>query len=165
MTVTPHTFGLRRPMIACATALVGLTLAGTASAEMARVQDPGLQPYTINGAEISEPLTAEPGDAKRGKALFINRKMGNCLTCHTAPIPEEDFHGNVGPDLAGVGSRMTAAELRLRLVDAKALLPESLMPSFYRTAGLRQVKKDFVGKPILKAQEIEDVIAYLQTLK
>lgn len=170
MTATPLIKGLRRPVIACALALAGFTLygiagTGSAQAEMARVQDPGLQPYTIDGQEIPKSLTGQPGDAARGKAVFVNRRKGNCLSCHTAPIPEEDFHGQIGPDLAGVGSRLTEGELRLRLVDAKATLPESLMPSFYRTAGLRQVKKGFEGKPILEAQEIEDVIAYLKTLK
>lgn len=170
MTATPHMKGLRRPMIACALALAGVTLAGSigadaARAEMARVQDPGLEPYVIEDHQIPKSLTGQPGDAARGKAVFVNRRKGNCLSCHTAPIPEEDFHGKIGPDLAGVGGRLSEGELRMRLVDAKAILPESLMPSFYRTAGLRQVKKGFEGKPILEAQEIEDVIAYLKTLK
>lgn len=170
MTATPHHRGLRRPMFVRALAVAGLAMAGLAMggsawAEMARVQDPGLEPYVIEDNQIRKSLTGQPGDAARGKKIFIDRRKGNCLSCHTAPIPEEDFHGQIGPDLAGVGGRLGEGELRLRLVDAKAMLPESLMPSFYRTAGLRQVKKDFEGKPILDAQEIEDVIAYLKTLK
>lgn len=167
MTATPLIKGLRRPVAACALALAGFALqgAGIAQAEMARVLDPGLMPYTIVDAQIPKSLTGQPGDAARGKAVFVNRRKGNCLSCHTAPIPEEDFHGQIGPDLAGVGSRLNEGEMRLRLVDAKAILPDSLMPSFYRTGGLRQVKKGFEGKPILEPQEIEDVIAYLKTLK
>jgi sulfur-oxidizing protein SoxX len=166
MTATPKNRGLRSPLIACAAALAGLTMAGTASAaEIARVQEPGLQPYTIVGHEIPQPLTATPGDAERGRKMFLTRSKGNCLSCHTAPIPEEDFHGEIGPSLVGVASRLKPAEMRLRIVDAKAILPETMMPSFYRTGGLRQLKKDYVGKSMLEPQDIEDIIAYLQTLK
>ncbi|MFA7429399.1 MAG: sulfur oxidation c-type cytochrome SoxX [Rhodospirillaceae bacterium] len=166
MTATPKNRGLRSPAIAWAAALAGLAMAGSATAaEIARVHEPGLQPYTIVGHEIPQPLTTTPGDAERGKKAFVTRSKGNCLACHTAPIPEEDFHGEIGPSLVGVADRLTASEMRLRIVDAKAILPDSMMPSFYRTAGLRQLKKDFVGKSMLEPQDIEDIIAYLQTLK
>lgn len=152
-------------LIAVAGAAFVLGLAAPASAEMARVQETNLKPYTIVDGTIPKPLTSEPGDPVRGKKIFVHRKKGNCLACHSAPIPEEQFHGEVGPDLRGVASRLTEAEMRMRLVDARWLNPYTSMPSFYKTDGLTQVKKSFRGKPILTAQEIEDVIAYLKTLK
>ncbi|MCO6415056.1 sulfur oxidation c-type cytochrome SoxX [Siccirubricoccus sp. KC 17139] len=114
---------------------------------------------------LPEPLTATPGDAVRGRAIVADRQRGLCLLCHTAPIPEERFQGNLAPDLAGAGSRWTEAQLRLRLVDSRRLNPDSLMPSYYRTEGLHRVAPAFAGRTVLSAQEIEDVVAYLLTLK
>jgi len=120
--------------------------------------------YTIVNDSIPVSLTGVPGDPVKGKKLAINRKKGNCLACHAMPIPEEQFHGEVGPDLHGVGSRMTEAELRLRLVNSKALNPDTIMPAFHKVA-LNRVLKKFKGKTILGAQEVEDIIAYLITIK
>ncbi|MBH89480.1 MAG: sulfur oxidation c-type cytochrome SoxX [Magnetovibrio sp.] len=120
--------------------------------------------YTIVDDTIPVSLTGVPGDPVKGKKLAINRKKGNCLACHAMPIPEEQFHGEVGPDLHGVGSRMTEAELRLRLVNSKALNPDTIMPAFHKVA-LNRVLKKFKGKTILGAQEVEDIIAYLMTIK
>ena len=99
-----------------------------------------------------------------GKKIAINRKKGNCLACHVMPIPEEQFHGEIGPDLSDVGSNLSAAEIRVRMVDSKILNPDTIMPAFLKPAEHRVLKK-FKGKSILNPQEIEDVVAYLMTLK
>ncbi len=119
----------------------------------------------VDDSSIPAPLTSEPGDPARGRDLAIQRKLGNCLACHVMPIPEQSFHGETGPDLNGVGGRYTAAELRLRIVDPKVLNPGTIMPAFYRADGLHRVAKKFQGKTMLSAQQVEDVIAYLVTLK
>jgi sulfur-oxidizing protein SoxX len=123
-----------------------------------------LPPYEIVGDAIPAPLTATPGDPARGRAIVINRRVGLCLLCHTGPFPEEKLKGNLAPDLAGTGSRWSAGQLRLRLVDARRLNPESIMPPYYRTDGLDRVAPAFRGKPIFSAQQIEDVVAFLATL-
>jgi L-cysteine S-thiosulfotransferase len=114
---------------------------------------------------IPEPLTGQPGDAARGRAIVANRTVGLCLLCHSGPIAEERFQGNLAPSLAGAGSRSTPGQLRLRLVDARRLNPDTIMPPYYRLDGLTRVAKNFDGKTILTAQQIEDVVAYLATLK
>jgi sulfur-oxidizing protein SoxX len=119
----------------------------------------------VDGTAIPQALTDIPGDPANGRSVAIDRKKGNCLACHAMPIPEQSFHGEVGPDLNGVGSRYSAGELRLRIVDPKVLNPDTIMPAFYKTNGLHRVLADFEGKPMLTAQEVEDVVAYLQTLK
>ena len=113
---------------------------------------------------IPQPLTQQPGNATRGLRVALDRAKGNCVTCHELPMAIE-FPGNLGPPLAGIGERYTAAELRLRLVDSKQVNPDSNMPSYYRVDGLTGVRRAFVGQPILSAQEIEDVLAYLLTLR
>ena len=120
--------------------------------------------YMIVNNTIPVSLTGKPGDPVNGKKLAINRKKGNCLACHVMPIPKEQFHGEVGPDISDVGSHFTEAQLRLRLVDAKALNPDTIMPAFLK-AGTHDVLKKFDGKTILSPQDIEDIIAYLVTLK
>ncbi len=136
------------------------------ASSLVRVSEPNLVAYTIvDGVSIPKSLTGKPGNVANGRKIMIHRKKGNCLTCHTAPIPEEQFHGEVAPDLAGVGDRMTEGEIRLRLVDPKVLNPETPMMSYYKTHGLKQVAKKFVGKPMLSAEQIEDVVAYLTSLK
>lgn len=123
-----------------------------------------LVPYRIVGDSIDAPLTAVAGDAVRGRAIVANRQVGLCLLCHAGPIPEQRFQGNLAPDLSGVGSQASAGTLRLRMVDARRLNPETIMPSYYRTDGLTRVAPALQGKPLLNAQQIEDVVAYLQTL-
>ena len=120
--------------------------------------------YTTVGDTIPVSLTGVAGDPVKGKKLAVNRKKGNCLACHAMPIPEQQFHGEVGPDLSGVGNRMNEAELRLHLVNSKALNPDTIMPAFHKVS-LNRVLKKFKGKTILGAQEIEDIIAYISTLK
>ncbi|MBR0667444.1 sulfur oxidation c-type cytochrome SoxX [Roseomonas hellenica] len=114
---------------------------------------------------LPAPLTGTPGDAARGRAIVADRQRGLCLLCHTGPFPEERFQGNLAPDLSGAGSRWSEAQLRLRLVDSRRLNPDSIMPSYYRTEGLNRVGSAFRGRTVLSAQEIEDVLAYLLTLR
>lgn len=114
---------------------------------------------------ISQPLTATPGDAARGRAIVASRQQGLCLLCHRAPIAEERFQGDVGTDLAGAGRRWTQAQLRLRIVDSRRINPDSVMPAFHRTQGLNRVAPAQQGRPLLDAQQVEDVVAWLATLK
>ena len=125
--------------------------------------DPG---YVVAGDGIAAPLAgAVAGDAARGRALVANRQASLCLLCHTGPIPEERFQGNLAPDLQGACQRRSAAQLRLRIVDARHFNPMTIMPSYYKTDGLNRVAPGFQGKTILTAQQIEDVVAWLLTLK
>ena len=123
------------------------------------------QPAWAQAASMPQPLTSEPGDPARGRAIVANRTVGLCLLCHSAPIPEERFQGNLAPSLAGAGSRATPAQLRLRIVDASRLNPDTIMPPYFRLDGLTRVAKTYQGKTILSAQQIEDVVAYLASLK
>lgn len=108
------------------------------------------------------PLTDQKGDPVNGRKVAAGK--GLCLSCHVMPIPEEADHGDVGPDLAGVGSRLQPPELRMRIVDPKVLNPDTPMPSFYKK-DLNRVGKKWEGQTVLTAQEVEDVVAYLGTLK
>ena len=114
---------------------------------------------------IAQSLTGAPGDPARGRTIVATRQVGLCLLCHSGPIPEERFQGTLAPDLAGAGSRNTAAQLRLRMVDSRKVNPSSIMPAYFRSEGLTRVGSAWQGKTILSAQQIEDVVAYLQTLK
>lgn len=122
-------------------------------------------PYTVVGDGVPAPLTTTPGDAARGKAIVTNRHVGLCLLCHSGPFPEEKFQGDLAPTLAGAGSRLSVAELRLRIVDGSRLNADTIMPAYYKTGGLARVGKPFADKTILTAQQIEDVVAFLATLK
>ncbi len=122
-------------------------------------------PLRVTGDAIPQALTSTPGDAARGRAIVANRQQGLCLLCHTGPIPEERFQGNLAPDLSGAGSRWSEGQLRLRIADAQRLNPASIMPAYYRIEGLARVGTAWQGKSILNAQQIEDVVAYLQTLR
>ena len=114
---------------------------------------------------IPSPLTDQPGDATRGRRIVLDRERGDCAVCHAMPLPERQFHGTLGIPLDSVGGRSTAGELRLRLVDPKVLNPHTIMPAYYKRQGLFRVLDQYRGKPILTAQEIEDVVAYLLTLQ
>lgn len=117
------------------------------------------------GIGIPESLTGAPGNAERGRTIVASRQVGLCLLCHSGPIPEERFQGTLAPDLAGTGSRWSAPQLRLRLVDSRRLNPATIMPSYYRVDGLARVGAAFQGRTLLSAQQIEDVVAYLLTLR
>jgi len=120
--------------------------------------------YRIVDGTIPEPLTDQPGDAERGRRIALDREGGDCTICHAMPLPQRQFHGTIGPPLDGVGSRVTAAELRLRLVDPKMINPATMMPAYYKVEGLHHVLERYRGKSILTAQQVEDVVAYLLTL-
>lgn len=134
---------------------------GTAHAQPATT----LPPYKIVADTIPQPLTPTPGDPTRGRAIVANRQLGLCLLCHTGPLPEERFQGNLAPDLAGAGDRWSEGQLRLRIVDAGRLNPSTIMPSYYRIDGLTRINAAWQAKPILTAQQIEDVVAFLRTLR
>jgi len=114
---------------------------------------------------IPEPLTGAKGNAERGRGIVVNRQVGLCLLCHTGPFPEERFQGTLAPDLKGTGARWSEGQLRLRIVDASRLNPDTIMPPYYRIEGLIRVAPAFQGKTILTAEQIEDVVAYLATLR
>ncbi|MFO1081708.1 MAG: sulfur oxidation c-type cytochrome SoxX [Reyranellaceae bacterium] len=113
---------------------------------------------------LATPL-APAGDPARGRAIVANRTVGLCLLCHSAPIAEERFQGNLAPSLAGAGTRWSEAQLRLRIVDAARLNPDTIMPPYFRTEGLVHVARPFAGRTLLSAQQVEDVVAWLATLK
>ena len=127
--------------------------------------------FTVVGDGIPAPLTATPGDAAAGRAIVVDRQQGLCLLCHGGPFDRtaaEKAQGNLSSNLAGVGSRYSAAQLRLRVADAKHLNPASLMPAFHRVpadAQAQRVGAAWSGKPVLSAQQVEDVVAFLETLK
>ncbi len=124
-----------------------------------------LPPYAIVGDAIPAALSEAEGDPARGRAIIVNRQLGLCLLCHSGPFPEEKFQGTLAPNLAGAGSRWSAGQLRLRIVDASRLNPDTIMPPYYRTEGLTRVAPAFAGKPVLSAEQIEDVVAFLVTLR
>jgi sulfur-oxidizing protein SoxX len=113
---------------------------------------------------IPASLTGAKGDPVRGRALIVNRQVGLCLLCHSGPFPEERFQGELAPDLRNV-ARLTEGQIRLRIVDPGQVNPDTLMPAYYRTDGLTRVAPAFRGKTVLSAEQIEDIVAYLVTLK
>jgi len=127
--------------------------------------DAALRPVAVVGDAIPEPLTGAKGDPARGKAIVVSRQTGLCLLCHSAPLPEEKFQGTIGPDLKGAGTRNTEGQLRLRIVDSRIFNPDTIMPAYYRQDGLERVAPAFRGKTVLTAEQIEDVVAFLMTLR
>jgi len=114
---------------------------------------------------MPESLTGTRGDPAKGRAIVTNRQVGLCLLCHSGPFPDERFQGNLAPNLAGAGRRWNEGQLRLRIVDSSRLNPQTIMPAYYRTEGLTRVAPAWRGKSILSAEQIEDVVAFLMTLK
>src|SRR3954466_8223846 len=143
-----------------AAALLGCVINGAGAAA-----DATLVGYRVEKGQINTPLTGQPGDPARGKTAALSRDGGNCFLCHTVPDAGETPPGNIGAPLAGVGNRVSAAQMRLRLVDSTLLNRESVMPAYYRVDGFNHVAPAYAGKPLLTAQQIEDVIAYLLTLR
>ena len=137
-------------------------LAALVGADAAQAQ---LRPFAIVDDAIPQSVTGAPGDPARGRAIVASRQVGLCLLCHSGPFPEERFQGDLAPSLAGAGSRSTEGQLRLRIVDASRLNSATIMPPYYRTDGLDRVAPNFRGKPVLTAEQIEDVVAYLTTLR
>lgn len=108
------------------------------------------------------PLAAA-GDAARGRAVFVAREGGHCVLCHAAP--GVTVAGDVGPALGGIGSRLTAGQIRYRVVDITRVNPDAVMPAFHRTEGLSRVAAQHAGRPVLSAQQVEDVVAWLASLR
>ena len=143
--------------VAVVLVLAGPLAAAAAGAQVAR--------FVVSGDAIEAPLDGRVGDRGRGEATVRDRETGNCLICHAIPEPAERFQGEIGPPLAGVGARLTPAQIRLRLVDPTRLNPAAIMPAYHRVDGLTRVDARFAGRPVLDAQAIEDVVAYLSSLK
>ena len=120
--------------------------------------------YVVENYAIVKPLTAQAGDPVRGAEVMVDRELGNCLACHAVGVDAE-FFGTTGPPLVGVGARLTAAQLRLRVVDSKRINPATMMPAYFRSKGLQRVLPEFAGTTILSAQQVEDVVAFLAAQK
>jgi sulfur-oxidizing protein SoxX len=150
--------GGRRSIVLAA--VLGLALAGAALAQAQNA--PGT---SVVGDAVPASLTGASGDPARGRAIVTNRQVGLCLLCHSGPFPEERFQGDLAPDLTGVGSRLSAGQLRLRIVDSGRVNAATIMPAYYKVDGLTRVAPAYRGKPVLSAQQIEDVVAFLATLR
>ena len=138
------------PSLASALALAALLAAGPADAA---------------GDAMPDSLTGAKGDPARGRSIVVDRRRGLCLLCHSGPFPEERFQGTLAPDLSGAGVRLSEGQLRLRVADARRLAPDTIMPSYFKVEGLPRVAPAFRGRPVLSAAEIEDVVAFLTTLR
>ncbi len=114
---------------------------------------------------IPDSLTGAKGDPARGRSIVANRHVGLCLLCHSGPFPEERFQGNLAPDLKGAGSRFSEGQLRLKIVDPGRANPATIMPAYHRTEGLTRVAPAYRDKPVLSPEQIEDVVAFLTTLR
>jgi sulfur-oxidizing protein SoxX len=123
-----------------------------------------LQKFVVVGDTVPTSLTGVPGNVARGRALVVDRSR-TCILCHSGPFPEQKFQSDLAPSLAGSGGRWSESQLRLRMVDASRFNPTTIMPSFYRVEGLERVGINWRGKPILSAEQIEDIVAYLVTLR
>lgn len=135
-------------------------VAGIAGAETAPSE------VKFEDGAVAESLTGKPGDPKEGRAVFAGRKLGNCLACHVnSDLSEQTFHGEVGPPLDGVADRWSEAELRGIVSNSKMMFEGTIMPAFYIESGYNRPLEKFAGKPVLTAQQVEDVVAYLMTLK
>jgi len=132
--------------------LLALLLTGFASCSLA--QD-----------SLPDSLTGKKADPVRGRAIVVNRQVGLCLLCHSGPFPEEPSQGDLAPDLRGAGTRWSEAQLRLRLVDPMRLNPGTIMPRYGTSEGLWRVSPAFRGQALLTPQQIEDVVAFLATLR
>jgi L-cysteine S-thiosulfotransferase len=149
-------------MSARAAAMLAVVLApaGPVAAEDKRIAS-----FTVVDDAIPDPLTGQRGDPARGRTIVTHRQTGLCLLCHSGPFPEERFQGTIAPDLAGTGSRWSEGQLRLRMVDSGRVNPATIMPSYHRIDGFARVAPTWRGKPVLTAEQIEDVVAFLVTLK
>ena len=146
--------------------LVGLALFAIVKLVTAADGVPDYCSWEMQDFAVAEPLCGLVGDAERGRKLAADTHGGNCLACHQMPIPEESFHGTIGPPLQGIGARYNAAQIRLRIVDERQINPMTIMPGFYRDpAKANRVADAYWGKTFLSAQQVEDLVAYLVTLK
>jgi L-cysteine S-thiosulfotransferase len=124
-----------------------------------------LLPFEVSGDAVLKPLAGLKGDERRGEEIVRDRRAGNCLICHQFPFGDEPFQGEIGPAMMGIGTRLTAGQIRLRLIDESVINPGTLMPPYYRIENLTNVAPEYAGLPGLTAQQIEDVAAYLASLK
>ncbi len=156
---------IRRAAIVTLVLTTGPTVAAQApDCDHASADGSPLAAFEVRGDAVPEPLGGCAGDPDRGLAIVVDRRSGNCLICHQFPIPEQPFQGEIGPPMAGVGDRLSAGQIRLRLIDQSRLNPATLMPPYYRVEGLTNVAPEYRGRPALDAQALEDVVAYLTTL-
>ena len=144
--------------------MLGAALAAAACALPCMADEPVLPTYVVEGDAIALSLTGKPGDPARGRALVLDRSS-TCILCHSGPFEEARFQGDLAPSLAGAGSRWSVSQLRLRLVDASRFNAQTIMPSYYRVDSLDRVGPNWRGKPILSAEQIEDIVAFLATLR
>jgi sulfur-oxidizing protein SoxX len=152
-----------------------LAAAGVARCRLAAAGGVGCSPVDTVGARlclaaaggdaIDTPLTGQPGDPVRGRQIVENRTVSACLLCHSGPFPQPHLQGTIGPSLDGVGSRLSAGQVRLRLVDARKLNPDTTMPPYYVVEGLNRTGRQWQGRPALSAQQIEDVVAFMVSLR
>jgi sulfur-oxidizing protein SoxX len=152
-------------MGAAAALLMGCCGAADAAPDAAKPATGEWVAFKVVGDGIPQPLGAAAGDVARGRALIVAREDANCVLCHAISDPGVRFSGNVGPSLDGVGRRLSTAQLRLAIVDSLRLHPSTIMPSYYRIDGLDRVASAYRGKPILDAQQVDDIVAYLATLR
>ena len=145
--------------------LASATIALASLAMLPSQSSAELVSYTIVGDAIPASLTGTKGDPTHGREIVTNHTVGLCLLCHSGPFPEDRFQGNVAPDLSGAGARWSEGQMRLRIVDASKLNPGTIMPPFYRIDDLTRVAAAYHDKPVLTAVDVEDVVAYLMTLK
>jgi sulfur-oxidizing protein SoxX len=146
-------------------ALILTTLAAAALSCAPSHAGEAIRFYMIDGDAIPASLTGAKGNPDRGRTIVTTRQIGLCLLCHSGPFPEERFQGDLAPDLRGVGARWSEGQLRLRIVDARKLNPDTMMPPYYVVDGLNRVAPSFRGKPVLTAEQLEDVVAFLTTLR
>jgi sulfur-oxidizing protein SoxX len=147
-----------------ADAALAASLLGAATGLRLDAYAENLRRYVVAGDTIPDSLTGMPGDPARGRTIVVHRQS-TCLLCHSGPFAEEKFQGDLAPDLKGTGSRWSEGQIRLRLLDPTRLNPETIMPPFYRVEGLTRVAPAWRGRPILSAEQIEDVVAFLATLR
>jgi sulfur-oxidizing protein SoxX len=150
--------------------IAALAGAAAATTESVTASAPGsesgnLTRFRVIADGIPEAIGGARGSAERGRELILGREAANCVLCHAVPEPGVRFSGNVGPPLGGVARTFSVAQLRLRIVDNMRVNPTTIMPSYYRIEGYNQVAGAYRGKPILDAEQIEDIVAYLATLR
>ena len=144
----------------------GIGVAAMLSASVTLAGEVKPMDVAFSDGTVEASLTGVSGDPANGRKVFANRKQGNCLACHTnSDLSEESFHGEVGPGMDGVADRWTEAELRGIVTNSKQMFEGTIMPAFYVDSGYERPLDDFAGKSILTAQQVEDVVAYLMTLK
>jgi sulfur-oxidizing protein SoxX len=121
--------------------------------------------YRVIGDAVPVSLTGAVGDAARGRGIVLNRHVGLCLLCHSGPFPEERLQGTIAPDLGGTGKRLSEGQIRLRIIESARINPATIMPAYFRAEGLTRVAPAFRGKTVLSAEQIEDIVAFLATLR